>query len=130
MAPLLVVLAVVLVFGADRATPETPFNLIAGPYARLLAQAVDLGPARGERVQLTVGLRDGARPVALTEWARDRGLSVSWRDGDGWAVLNGTPRELARALDVTVHDYLGRRGQVFYASPQQPGVPEQLRGEA
>lgn len=129
MAPLLVVLAVVLVFGADRATPGVPFNLIAGPYARLLTQAVDLGPARGERVQLTVQLRDGARPAALTAWARDRGLSVSWRDGDGWAVLDGPPRQLARALDVTVHDYLGRRGQVFYASPQQPGVPEQLRGE-
>ncbi len=127
--PLLVVVAVVLVFAADRATPAVPFNLIAGPYARLLAQAVDLGPARGDHVQLTAELRDGARPVALTEWARDHGLSVSWRDGDGWAVLDGTPRALAGALDVSVHDYRGRRGQVFYASPQQPGVPEQLRGE-
>jgi kumamolisin len=127
--PLFVVVAVVLVFGADRATPAMPFNLIAGPYARLLAQAVDLGPARGEHVQLTAELSDGARPVALTEWARDRGLSVSWRDGDGWAVLDGTSRAVAGALDVTVHDYRGRRGEVFYASPQQPGVPEQLRGE-
>ena len=59
------VIAVVLVFGADRATPAAPFNLIAGPYARLLAQAVDLGPARGEHVQLTAELSDGARPVAL-----------------------------------------------------------------
>ena len=90
---------------------------------------MDLGPARGEHVQLTAELRDGARPVALTAWARDRGLSVSWRDGDGWAVLDGPPRALAGALDVAVHDYRGRRGQVFYASPQQPGVPEQLRGE-
>ena len=33
------------------------------------------------------------------------------------------------AFDVEVHDYRGKRGQVFYASPQQPAIPESLRDE-
>jgi kumamolisin len=36
---------------------------------------------------------------------------------------------MAEALGVSVHDYRGRRGQVFYASPQQPAVPTVLRTE-
>src|SRR6476646_11448809 len=32
-------------------------------------------------------------------------------------------------FDVEVHDYRGQRGQLFYASPQQPSVPEELRPE-
>ena len=28
-----------------------------------------------------------------------------------------------------MHDYKGQRGQVFYASPQQPSIPESLRAE-
>ena len=35
---------------------------------------------------------------------------------------------MARAFDVPVRDYRGRKGQVFYASPQQPSVPSPLRG--
>ena len=36
---------------------------------------------------------------------------------------------MAKAFDVEVHDYKGQRGQVFYASPQQPSIPESLRDE-
>lgn len=118
----MMVMAVVLV-AADRVSPPRPFNYIAGPYARLLAQFVDLGPARSERVQLTVELRGPTRPVALMSWAGDHGLSVQWRDGDPWASVAGAPRRVAGALDVAVHDYRGKDGTVFYASPQQPAVP-------
>ncbi|MCB0947588.1 MAG: peptidase S53, partial [Mycobacterium sp.] len=36
---------------------------------------------------------------------------------------------LAAAFAVPVHDYRGRRGQVFYASTHQPPLPFALRGE-
>ena len=53
---------------------------------------------------------------------------MRWRPGDGWAVVEGAAEDVARAFDVPVHDYRGRKGQVFYASPQQPSVPAPLRG--
>jgi len=58
-----------------------------------------------------------------------QGLSVRWRPGDDWAIVQGAPTKIAGAFGVAVHDYRGRRGQVFYASPQQPAIPDQLRGE-
>jgi kumamolisin len=125
-----VTLAVVMVvFAADRPTPPLPYNLVAGPFARLLAQAVDLGPARTERVQLTAELQAPTEPVALNRWAHSHGLAVRWRDGDPWAIVEGAPRAMARALDVAVHDYRRSSGRVFYASPQQPAVPQDLSGE-
>lgn len=36
---------------------------------------------------------------------------------------------MADAFAVEVHDYRGKRGQEFYASPQQPQVPPSLRHE-
>ena len=131
-APLTMMIAVALLLvfvGADR--PGTPVlkNVIGGPYARLLAESVDLGPARVDRVQLTAALNDAAAPVRLTEWADRHGLSVRWRAGDPWAVVEGAPDTVADALDVAVHDYRGKHGQVFYASPQQPVIPAQIRGE-
>ncbi len=115
--------------GADRRGTPVPTNLIGGPYARLLADSTDLGPARAARVQLTAALTEGTTPVGLTRWAGDHGLSVRWRAGDPWAVVEGPPDAVADALDVAVHDYRGKHGQVFYASPQQPAVPEQVAAE-
>ena len=78
---------------------------------------------------MTAELRSDNRPAALIDWAAHRGLSVRWRPGDSWAVITGAAPALASALDVAVHDYRGRTGQVFYASPQQPQVPDSLRAE-
>ncbi|MCX2929427.1 S53 family peptidase [Mycobacterium sp. CVI_P3] len=130
LTSLLVTLVVAMsIFTADRPTPAQPYNLIPGPFARLLAQAVDLGPARAERVQLTAELREPAEPAALRTWAGSHGLTVRWRDGDAWAVLEGAADAVARALDVAVHDYRRTNGRVFYASRQQPAVPQQLELE-
>ncbi|BBY64121.1 kumamolisin [Mycolicibacterium helvum] len=126
MATLAVVLAM---FAADRPTPPSPYNLITGPFARLLAQSVDLGPAGAKRVQLTAELQTPTEPVALSKWATSHGIAVRWRAGDPWAILEGAPRAIARAFDVEVHDYRRAGGPVFYASPQQPNVPRQLRAE-
>lgn len=108
--------------------PPAP-HTIAGPYAAMLAASADLGPAGGGRAQLTASLRGTASPDRLTRWAAGHGLSVRWRHGQNWAVLAGPPPALAAALGVPVHDYRGRQGQVFYASPQQPQVPAAARGE-
>ena len=104
-------------------------EVIAGPYSYLLASSTDLGPSRDRNVQLTVALRDTARPQAMFDWADGQNLAVRWHPGDNWAVLEGAADKLAAAFDVEVHDYRGLRGQVFYASPQQPAVPDALRGE-
>jgi len=104
-------------------------GLIAGPYAYLLASSTDLGPSHRADAQLTAALRDSMRPDALFGWAGDNGLAVRWRPGTRWAVVAGAAENVAKAFDVEVHDYRGQRGQVFYASPQQPSIPGSLRNE-
>lgn len=120
--------AVALVARGDDNVPAGT-GPITGPYAALLASSTDLGAARGNHVQLTAALRSASHPQALIGWAGQRGLSVRWRPGDGWAVVEGTAAEMAAGLGVDVHNYRGARGQVFYASPQQPVVPDRLRAE-
>ena len=102
--------------------------VVGGPLALLLASSTDLGPSRDNSAQLTVTLPDGARPDALIEWAGAQGIRVRWRPGDAWAIVEGAARDVAAAFEVPVNDYRGRKGQVFYASPQQPSVPQPLRG--
>lgn len=116
-------------FVADGPGRPGSASLIGGPYGRLLAESVDLGPARFDRVQLTAALSRPDRPVELTDWANAHGLSVRWRDGDAWAIIEGAPPTVADAFGVAIHDYRGRRGDTFYASPQQPEVPPATRGE-
>ena len=125
------VAAVALTLACDVGTPPAPAasNLIVGPMASLLASSTDLGPAHSGPVQLTVALRDHVRPDALMGWTAKQGLSVRWRAGDDWAIVHGPPTRVAAAFGVAVHDYRGRRGQVFYASPQQPAMPDELHGQ-
>ncbi|MGE2726207.1 S53 family peptidase [Mycolicibacterium pulveris] len=127
---LAVLAASVLVFAADlRASPPPPDTAITGPYAYLLANSTDLGPSHDDGAQLTLALHHRNRPGAVFDWAQRRELAVRWQQGDNWAVVEGTAQNLARAFDVEVHDYRGRRGRVFYASPHQPQVPDALRGD-
>lgn len=133
VAGAVMMVAVSVLFTADRPTPAVAADVIGGPYARLLAESTDLGPARSGVVQLTAALYRGAEPVRLRHWAQQHGLTMSWRSGDDWAVIEGTPRAVAEAFGVTVRDYRAADGpdggRVFYASPQQPGVPAEARGE-
>src|SRR3984893_4394115 len=121
--------ALVLVVASIRAASvcDNP-AVIGGPLALLLASSTDLGPSRDDNAQLTVTLPDSAQPETLIEWASAHGMGVRWRPGDGWAIVEGAAQHGATAFDVPVNDSRGRRGQVFYASPQQPSVPEPLRG--
>jgi kumamolisin len=114
---------------AQGSEPEAAVGRIGGPYAALLGASTDLGPAQDQYVQLTAALRVSTRPDDLFGWARGRGLTVRWRADDNWAFIGGSPGALAEAFGVSVHDYRGRRGQVFYASPQQPAVPAAVRAE-
>lgn len=113
-----------------RGTPDAGTStVIDGPFASLLAASTDLGPARGDHVQLTAMLNGHRRPEGLMGWAARHGLSVRWRTTDGWAIVEGPPDHVAGAFGVPVHDYRGRRGQRFYASRQQPEIPPALRDE-
>jgi kumamolisin len=118
---------IVLVAGVHAPEPDNQ-AMIRGPLALLLAGSRDLGPSRDGSVQLTVALSDSARPQALFEWASAQRLWVRWRPGDTWAVAEGAAQDVAKAFGVPVNDYSGRKGQVFYASPQQPEVPGAISG--
>ncbi|WP_170309445.1 S53 family peptidase [Mycolicibacterium alvei] len=102
---------------------------ITGPYAQLLSASTDLGPAAYSSAQLTMTLHSAARPAELFSWAEQHSLSIRWRPGDTWAIAEGRSADLATAFGVDIHDYRGRRGQDFYASPQQPSIPQRLSGE-
>ncbi len=131
---LALVAASVIVLVSDlRSSPSRPGtdggHTIAGPYSYLLASSTDLGPSHNDNAQLTVTLHEAARPAEMFEWARGQGLSVRWRTGQSWAIVEGAAEKVADAFDVEVHDYRGQRGQIFYASPQQPAVPDALNPE-
>jgi kumamolisin len=128
---LVLIAAGVLALASDlRVTPVPGASaVIGGPYALLLGASTDLGPAHSGPVQLTVTLRDATRPERLFGWAGEHHLSVRWRQRDEWAIVEGDPDDVADAFDVDIHNYRGKRGQLFYASPQQPSVPAPLRAE-
>lgn len=125
--------AALALLGADRPNLPQTGAVIGGPLARMLAASTDLGPARADRVQLTALLHHASTPNRLEGWARGNGLSVRWREGDDWAVVEGAPDMVGTALGVAVHDYRAGdgpdSGRVYYASPQQPAVPRALRSE-
>jgi len=127
VAGVVVLVAALVLFTADRVLRAVGAEIIGGPYARMLAQAADLGPASRDRVEVTAALHRRTEPVLLDAWGRAHGLAVRWRDGDDWAVIEGRPGAIADAFGVAVHDYRIRggpdAGRVFYASPQQPPVP-------
>jgi kumamolisin len=123
----LIVTAVLVLVAVTRAVPDSHGpDVIEGPFKWLLASSNDLGPSRAGKAQLTVTLPDADRPEALFGWASAHHLWVRWRPGNPWAIVEGAPQDLASAFDVPVHDYRGRQGQVFYASPQQPQIPQPL----
>lgn len=128
LSAILAVCALVLVGGVRVGPVSDNRALIGGPLALLLAGSTDLGPSRDAGAQLTVTLPGGARPETLFEWAVGHHMGVRWRPGDPWAIVEGAAQDLAGAFAVPVNDYRGRKAQVFYASPQQPSVPEPLRG--
>ena len=120
------VLAGVVIYVSGQRSED---NLIQGPYRSLLEASTDLGPASEQSIEVTASLTDTSRPTALIDWAQDRSLSVRWRPGDDWVVVEGPPSAVEQAFDVSVRDYRGRMGQLCYASPHQPEVPEHLRAE-
>lgn len=119
----------VVAAGCGQPPPAPSSSVITGPYASLLKASTDLGPSTDDHVQLTAALHQSAQPAALMDWARQRALSVRWDAGHRWAVVEGRAEAVAQAFGVTVHDYRGRQGQVFYASPEQPEVPDDLGAE-
>lgn len=128
-ATLAVVSVTAALFAAGCHSASTSDANIGGPFADLLASSTDLGPAGDEPVQLTAALHQPRHPERLFRWADDRGLSVRWREGDAWAVVEGPAASVSMALDIDVHDYRGQRGQLFYAARQQPGVPDAVQAE-
>jgi kumamolisin len=104
-----------------------PTSVDAGPLAWLLAGSTDLGPAHDGHVSTVVALRDRARPDQLLAWAASNGVQADWQQNADWASVWGPASSMASAFGVSVHDYRGRRGQVFFASGQQIEVPAGAR---
>jgi len=129
LSALVIVAALTLILDLPTAhrTTRAP-SVIVGPYSSLLAASTDLGPARGDHIQITAALDSHERPSALLNWAAYQHLSVQWRPGDNWAVIAGKPDRVGDAFGVDVHDYRSRHGQEFYAASRQPQVPNELRG--
>ena len=125
--------AVLTLIAADHPDLAARGRAVGGAYARMLASSTDLGPAHGDRVRITASLKESARPQHLDAWARSRNLSVRWRHGDEWAVIEGAATAVARAFGVPVRHYRARQGpepgRVFYASPSQPAIPDSARSE-
>lgn len=117
----------------DRTVTPPHAAVIDGPYARLLTESADLGPATSGSAQVTVALQRRSEPVQLAAWARSHGLAVRWRDGEDWAVVHGAPPAMADAFTIPLHDYRIRdgadAGRVFYASSQQPEIPAAVHDE-
>jgi kumamolisin len=87
-ATTLVVTAAAVLLTVHRITAPVGTDLVEGPYARMLAESVNLGPASGQ-VRLTAALHKGTEPVLLTDLGpRPRLISAlarettgpSWRD--------------------------------------------------
>ena len=121
------------VFAADHPGAVLRPDAIDGPtHGSWRNRPISGGRGPGEG-QVTAALYRRAEPVALSAWARARGLSVRWRHGDDWAFVEGR-RGARQGVGVTVRDYRTRGGtdpgRVFYASPQQPdaNVPCRDRG--
>lgn len=129
LAVLLLVGAVLVGIGLSVHEHRPDDRVIDGPYASLLDASTDLGPAQEQKIEVTASLTGQSRPTALMDWAQDQSLSVRWRPGDDWVIVEGSPDAVGQAFDVSVRDYRGRMGQLFYASPHQPTVPEHLRAE-
>ncbi|UMB67462.1 S53 family peptidase [Mycobacterium paraterrae] len=104
-------------------------HLVAGPMAWLLNASTDLGPAHRDGISLAVSLRHPMHPDALTGWTQRHHLDLQWQPGADWAYIEGTPAALGSALDVAIHDYRSRSGEVFYAAAQQPSIPTSLTAE-
>jgi len=108
-------------------------HTVGGAYARFLAASTDLGPERDAPVHLTAALQQPSQPAAFETWARAHALSVRWRAGSNWAVIDGSAAAVARAFGVDVRRYQTRQGpepgRVFYASPHQPAIPRAATGE-
>lgn len=110
-----------------RSVPPPP--VIDGPYARLLAESTDLGPAGDRPIRLIAALQRPAMPERLSRWARLHDLTVHWRPGDAWAVVEGASGALASAFAVSIHRYRARGGEVFEAAAEQPGIPSPAADE-
>jgi hypothetical protein len=101
-------------------------GLIDGPFALLLGASTDLGPSHRDDTQLTAALRDATQPQDLVGWAHEQGLSVHWRPGDNWAIVEGNAENVASAFDVEVHDS-NQPGRHTNPHPQHRPLTQRLR---
>ncbi len=129
ISPWLGVAAAAAVLAAPVAPGSPAPHTISGPYAALLAASADLGTSSADRVQVTAALRTTARPGSLIDWAARHDLEARWTAGESWAVIAGAPAAMSEALGVSIKDYGNADGRIFYASPQQPQVPDPVRDD-
>lgn len=112
-------------------TPSSPAARAAGPAAgplsHALAGSTDLGTSHRAAVAVDVALASAQRPAALTGWAVQHGLHVTWQAGQNWAGVSGSSERMAAAFTTAIHEYRDSDGVEFYAAPREIAVPVALR---
>ena len=127
---LIVAAAAIGPLSTDRVAHRAGATRITGPFARLLAQSTDLGPAQpsGSRHRRTDPAGDAGQPH---QWAAGHGLSVHWRDGDGWAILEDarTPSPAPSASpSTTIGPGTATSSMPHLNSPASPSPPVRVAG--
>jgi len=97
-----------------QSNPSVIFGLMNEPHDQ--SASVWLGSANAAIAAIRAA---GASQEILVPGSHYDG-AWTWTTTDNAAVVEGSADRVASAFHVEVHDYRGMRGQLFYASPQQP----------
>lgn len=88
-----------------------------------------IGPTHERSVSFLVLLHSVAPPTCLVRWAKSAGLSVQWSQGQRWASISGTPRDVDQGFKVAIDDYRSSSGSVVFAANHAATVPSGVCGE-
>jgi len=89
----------------------------------ILSQSVMIGVSQVAHVGVLAQLRAANKPTALEQWGSAHGLRVTWAPGEDWATVSGTAPRLGYALHVTIDEFRGPGGRLFYAATSEARPP-------
>ncbi len=89
----------------------------------------DLGPTHVAKITFPILLRSDARPSCLQAWAHRAGLTLRWSPGQQWVMMTGPPGRIDRSLAVTVNNYRGADGSIFFSENHPATTPANVCDE-